>query len=75
MLVVDSRSLTKPHSTELTCTFEYAAPQMGVSTNNVLASDTMVDINMARLLLHDYLASGVWAILHKANFVLNFITL
>ena len=45
MLVVDSRSLTKPHSTELTCTFEYAAPHVGVSTNNVLASDTMVDIN------------------------------
>ena len=28
---------------------------------------------MARLLLHEYLAGGVWANLHKASFVLSFV--
>ena len=32
-------------------------------------------IYVASLLLHEYLASGAWASLHKANFVLSFIIL
>jgi hypothetical protein len=58
MLVVDSRSLTKPHSSEMTCTFEYATPQMGVSTNNVLASDTMVDIYIWQV----YYYMNIWLV-------------
>ena len=56
-----------------TCTFEYAAPQLGGSVQTMYWQVTLWWIYVASLVLHEYLASGVWASLHKANFILSFI--
>ena len=57
----------------MTCTFEYAAPRRGDSVQTMYWQVTLWWIYVASLLLPEYLASGVWASLHKANFVLSFV--